>query len=127
MSVRRTATASLSLLAATATAAYAGPYEDTVLSFQPTHYYKLDEDQIGTATDSGVGTPITGMVEGSGAGPIQGVAGVGEELALPGFDSDNRALFCNNAGGINLTGRHLCPGAPPQQVAVALRVGLGAG
>ena len=69
-------------------------FSNAVLNLQPDHYYKLDETTPGVVTDFGT-HPINGMHEGT---PTVGADGV----PLPGFDPANKALFCNELGGVNL-------------------------
>jgi hypothetical protein len=78
--------------------ALGGNYADTVRSFNPTHFYRLDETQQGQATDTGTGTLIHGMHEGQFPPGQVGVDGV----PLPGFDASNRSILAGNAAGVNL-------------------------
>jgi hypothetical protein len=91
-----TAAAWLCLLAAPA--AHGGNYADTVRSFNPTHFYRLDETQNGQATDTGTGTLIHGTHEGAFPPGQVGADGV----PLAGFDASNRSILSGNAAGVNL-------------------------
>jgi len=69
-------------------------YPSAVQALSPTHYYRLDETVAGTVADNG-SSPAPAAHEGS---PSVGAPGV----PLEGFPANNRALFDNNAGGVNL-------------------------
>lgn len=73
-------------------------YPSAVQALNPDHHYRLDETVMGTVADTGVGPLIAGAHEGPFPPAEAGVAGPD----LPGFDANNRALFDNNAGGVNL-------------------------
>jgi hypothetical protein len=88
--------ASFAILAASA--ARGGHYADTVRSFNPTHFYRLDETQNGQVTDIGTGSLIHGMHEGQFPPGQVGTDGV----PLPGFDASNRSILHGNAAGVNL-------------------------
>jgi Concanavalin A-like lectin/glucanases superfamily len=96
LSTAFTAAALVSLLAASA--AHGGHYADTVRSFNPTHFYRLDETQQGQVTDAGTGSLIHGTHEGAFPPGQVGVDGV----PLPGFDANNRSMLHGNAAGVNL-------------------------
>ena len=81
-----------------APAAHGGNYADTVRSFNPTHFYRLDETQNGQATDTGTGTLIHGTHEGAFPPGQVGADGV----PLAGFDASNRSILSGNAAGVNL-------------------------
>ena len=72
-------------------------YPSAVAELNPTHSYRLEETTMGSVADIG-SSPIPGMHE--GLFPPAEVAAEGPNL--PGLDSTNRALFNNNAGGVNL-------------------------
>lgn len=72
-------------------------YPSAVAELNPTHYYRLNETAMGAVADIG-SSPLPGTHEGSF--PPAEVAAEGPNL--PGLDSTNKALFNNNAGGVNL-------------------------
>ena len=83
-----------------ATSSFAlGDYVSDLLALNPDHYYQLNETVAGTATDSGTNaiTAFHAGAYGVGAAEV-GVQGV----MLPGFSTDNKALNCNDAGGLQL-------------------------
>ena len=74
-------------------------YATELLSLNPDHYYQLNETTAGAVTDSGT-NPLSATHAGTfGVGGAEvGVTGV----TLPGFVANNKALSCNDMGGIQL-------------------------
>ena len=76
-------------------------YVTELLALSPDHYYQLNETTSGMVNDTGT-NPITAFHSGTyGTGGAEvGVAGV----SMPGFAANNKALSCNDMGGIQLGG-----------------------
>jgi hypothetical protein len=74
-------------------------YPAAVTALGPNHYYRLDETAVGTVTD--IGTSRTNGAHAGDFGATGGVLGV-QGVTLPGFSGENKALWANDAGAVNL-------------------------